>query len=623
MRGTRGLSLIEVALAFVILGLAIVPILNLGFGTSRLQRRTASAFREAVAGQLVWEAIKGRNAINPHLLRDLPTAGGFEARDVPHPQSPGQTVLGFVSFGAFVERDGPFDDSGRPLPLSPFALHLINRSGGDLYAAENRSTLDPAGPTAGVSAPEVASLHRNFQDLAVKVTIVDAMTPAWRPGTAPGVPVVRNELVKDVVIEVFRMDLEHRLPELPAYRLVTSLETPHASLSVSALRELRKSTDEYSYDRELRIAAAAVRDGLAQTPMGRRIWRVGADLVLLSIESVGESVLSDGRDLGFSIENGDTGKGSEYLVTQLASIDSPVSMLAIGDLLSEESRGIFQAFRRSEQPMRWINAYVREFSPRLRRVVRALTREMRDFRRADGSDASEERAAARERVRYLATTYRRTLIQLGFWAALLAQPRWFAATVRPLTYPDRYLSALARAQLAYKRAEAHPKATPMDRIRAINGFLEVTKAKKMYLAVPLLDEDEAWLRQKAEAYAAPLRPFAEGVRTDDVFSYPALVARNNEFARVLASMRQMLTIDGYYAQSLRTLHPQGRLKDYRSNLNRVFDFFDLPEFNGEINRDIGELVKQVRQTDFPDPPGVEDPGGEPEPPPDDGTDGDA
>jgi hypothetical protein len=594
----RGLALIEVALAFVILGLAIVPILNLFFGTSRLQRRTTSAFREAVAGQLVWEAIKGRNVINPHMFRDLPTTGGFEAREVPHPQAPDTNVLGFVHFGAFVERDGPVDDAGNPLPLSPFAQQLMNRT--------------------EMSAPEVASLHKNFQDLAVRIVIADALVPAWRPGAGQVVPAAKTELVKDVVVEVFRMDLDRRLPALPAFRLVTSLETPNASLSVSALRELRRSTDDYKYERELAVAAEGVRAGLADTPMGRRMHRVGADLVLISVESVGESVLSDGRDLGFGIQNGDTGKGSEYLVTELSRIEGPVARLAAADLLAEQSRGIFQAYRRSEQPIRNLYLYVREFSPRLRRVVRALTREMREFRRADGSDAPEERAAAKERVRELATAHQRTLVQLGFWAQLYQQPRWFLATVWPLTYPGRYARALARAQALYREAEAHPRATPMDRIRAINGFLEVAKARKMYEAAPSIAEDEEWLRPRIERYAATLKPYADGLRGDDYWSYPALAARNDEFVRVLASMREWLPLNGRYAVALRTLHPQGRLQDYRQNLNQVFEFFGLPEFNGAINRDIGTLVNQVRQNEFPDPPGLEDPT-DPPPPPDDGV----
>ena len=130
--------------------------------------------REALTKEaLIWESFKAQNTLNPSFLRDLVAGLQFEARDIAHPHRPSLTVPALVHTGAFVASMGPVDELGRPLPVSPLAMFLFNRSGGDLYAPDNRFSLDQRGPHATVTEAEVASLTRNYQDLAVRITIVD------------------------------------------------------------------------------------------------------------------------------------------------------------------------------------------------------------------------------------------------------------------------------------------------------------------------------------------------------------------------------------------------------------------------------------------------------------------
>lgn len=590
----RGLSILEVALAFVILALAVVPILNLFFGTSRLAKATGNAFRDALAGQLVWESIKAQNTVNPSFLRDL-ALQRFAEKDISHPHRPARTVRALVHTGAFVASMGPVDAQGRPLEVSPFAMFLFNRAGGELYANENRFSLDTRGASAVVSTEEVASLHRNFQDLAVRVTVTDALLPDWKPGEPANKPLVPNEQLKDVFIEVFHAGPDKRLPAKPAFALEGSLQTPTVSLSKAGVRKLRRDTDDYDYDREIRTAVAAVRAGLGDSPMGAGMKRVAGDMVLVAIESVGECVLAQGHDLSFGIENGDTGKGSNYYANKLEALDSPVAKNTAADLRAEEAKGIFRAFRRSRASIEVLNKYGDWFGPRLRSVVRALSRN--DTVVMNTGDP-ERRQSARERIRELATGYRGTLTQLGFWAAVLGQERWWKALRHPVHYIDRYGRALDRAQALYKEAEAHPQATPMDRLRAISGFLEVTKAKKLF-ENRVLEGDERYVRERADALAGILLPFAEMLRRDEVHDLGLLAERNDLYRETLVDLRRLLSAGGEYERTLELLRPHGRLLDYRRRLNEIFERYNLPEFNGELNREIGELVEQVRDADFP------------------------
>lgn len=591
----RGLSILEVALAFAILGLAVVPILNLFFGTSRLAKATGNAFRDALAGQLVWESIKARNAMNPAFLRDLTPLLQFEEKTIPHPHRPSSLVRALVHTGAFVASMGPVDARGRPLDVSPFAMYLFNRAGGELYAADNKYSLDTRGPSAVVSTAEVESLHKNFQDLAVRVTVVDALLPDWKPGDPANKPLVSNEQLKDVFVEVFHAGPDHRLPARPTFTLESSIQTPTVSLSQAGVQKLRRNTDDYDYGREIRAAVAAVRAGLGDSPMGSSMKRVAGDMVLISIESVGECVLAQGHDLSFGIENGDTGKGSNYYSNKLEGLDSPVAKITAADLEAEEAKGIFRAFRRSRRSIEVLNDYGDWFGPRLRAVVRALARNDTVFTNTS-DDARRQRA--RDRIRELATGYRSTLTQLGFWTTVLGQERWWNALRHPVHYISRYTRALDHAQTLYRAAEAHPQATPMDRVRAISGFLEVTKAKKLF-EDRALEADERWLRERADALAGILLPFSEMLRRDEVHDLAQLAARNELYRETLVDLKRMLSPGGEYERTLELLKPRGLLLGYRRRLNEVFDRYNLPEFNGELNQEIGELVEQVRDADFP------------------------
>lgn len=601
----RGMSILEIMLAFLILGLAIIPILNLFFGTSRLANRTSSAFRDAVAGQLIWEAVKAQNAINPLFLSQLETGMQFEERAQPHPHRPSQTVRTLVHTGAFVASQGPVDGQGRPLAVSPFATFLFNRSGGDLYTPENRFSLDRSGPHATVTAEEAASLSKNFQDLAVRVSVADALLPDWKPGDPETKPLAANEQLKDVFVDVFHVGPDHRLPAKPTYTLEASLQTPTVSLTIDGVRRLRRDTDDYSYDHEIRAAVAGVRAGIGTTPMGNGMQRVAGDMVLVAVESVGESVLSHGRDLGFRIENGDTGKGSTYYAEKLARIDSAVAALTAADLKAEEAKGIFRAFRRSAQSIEVLNVYASWFGPKLKNVVRALSRNTRTFDSSLSSAA--QRDTARERVRQLALTYREDLTQLGFWAVLLSQERWWRALQRPNSYVERYGALLNEAQALYKAAEAHAHATPMDRVRALSGYLEATKAKKMFERARRLTADEDYLRAKAGALVGSMLPFAICLKDDELYDYDRLITRNDLFYATLDRMQRSLGPGSLYSHTLNLLRPNGLLVRYRRRLKEVFDRFGLREFSGEISQEIGELVAQVRDADFP---AVSDPQGD-------------
>lgn len=593
----RGLSVLEVALAFVILGVAIVPILNLFFGTSRLQRATSSHFREAVAGQLIWEAIKAQNMINPMFLRDLGSSTGFEQRDVPHPHRPAVTVPGLVHTGAFVATNGPIDVQGQPLAVSPLATYLLNRSGGVLYAPDNQISLDANGPTATVTVEEIASLTRNYQDLAVRITVVDGLLPDWGPNDPPSKPLVRNELLKDVFIEVFHLDGNRRLLAKPTFRMEAALETPSASLTAAGVRKLREDTEDYSYKKEVAAAIQGVRRGMPSSLMGGGMFRVAADMVLVAIESVGESMLSQGFDLGFRLPNGDTMKGSDHYADELKGLDSPVAKITAAELRAEEAKGIFRAFRRSIRSIEALNKYGDWYAARLVPVVRAFSRNLRTYENTTDPDVKQR---AKLRVQALANSYRKTLTQLGFWTRVLSEEKWYKALGRPLFYVNRYRTVLDSAQRLYRLAEAHPLATPMDKVRALSGYLEIAKARKLFESSRRLDEEEQYLRTRAELLAPQMRPFADALKNDELFDYDVLAHRNEKFHETMKAMHRLLGTNGDYKRTMDLLRPSGRMQGYRRRMNEVFDKFNLPEFNGELNQEIGDLVAQVEDADFPD-----------------------
>jgi hypothetical protein len=596
------LTLLEVALAFLILALAIVPILNLFLGTSRMHDRSSGVFREAVAGQLVWEAIKGRSAVNPQFLRDL-SAIGFEAREIDHPQAPGTSVLALVHTGGFLEDGGPLDAGGRPLPISPLAANLINRSGGSLSEAANRESLRAGGPVGELSADEVAGLRRSFQDLAVRVWIMDGVLPVWRPGEPPSTQDLRpSETIKDVVIEVFRVGPGRRLPEAPAYRLETVLETPAPSLTLSRLRAVQSAQDAYDYAADLREAYGAIYDAAEEIAMGNRLRRAVADLLLIVVESVGESVIAEGSDLGFGIRDGNTGQGTDSYIARLASLPGVPARQLAADLHLERARNIFTAFRRSQRSMAIVAEHALEFRARLRNLTRALRRLMVTAQTASGPDAALVRAAARARVQEIYASRQRTMVEAAFWYRLSTQERWYRALGRPFlsTYPARYLASLNAGQELCAAIEAERSSTPMEKVRALNVFVELTRAEKLFLGAETLPED-ALIRDRAALYAGPMAPYAEALAADDVHNLRALKARNAAVAKVLSAMAADLRLDEPYPQAIQMLAPGGHVTRAITTIRTVLAYFGITGFSGLVEGAVGELVRAVR-ANVPPPP---------------------
>ncbi|MBI4859515.1 MAG: hypothetical protein HY815_04545 [Candidatus Riflebacteria bacterium] len=581
--GRRGLSMLELALSFTILALAIVPILNVVFGTNRLQHRVTGVFREAVAGQLVWEAIKGRNQIDETFLRDL-ALGGFETREVADPRRPGRLVRAHIHLGSFVERGGPLDRSGRPVSLSPLVSHLITRTGGAIAAPANRAPLEPDGPSGNLLPSELTSLHHNFKDLAFQVTVMDGVLPRWT-GSAPeaNAPLALSELVQDVSIEVCRTGPDRRLLQTPAFQIDGALETPSGSLPPSRLRALVSKRDTYSFDDDFRGAYRKMAPRALEEGQTENVARALANLLLIVVESVGESTLTQGDDFGFGVRRTAAGRGTDYWVDQALSRNTNLCRVVAADLLVEKARGILAAYRRSERPMTELAAYARDFGDRLLRAADEFDR-LRRLAAVQPNVASGEAPVLRKR-------FSATIKEAQFCLKFFSQESYARSMLWPGSYAARFDGeALSRAQDLYSRVDSDSRSTPMDRMRAITAYVQVLRARKMFLNRLHLPADERLITERAAEYRGTMRPFADSLLADEVFDLNALVNRNVEFSRIVRGMSQIGEGSHPYQVILRNLHPNGLIGQAERRLTSAIDFFGPLHPQGDLTDDLGGAV---------------------------------
>lgn len=581
-RTPRGFSMLEVSLAFTVLAVALIPILSVVFGTNRLQNRSTGVFREAVAAQLVWESIKGQNQVNETFLRDLGTSG-FVACEIDDPRQGRGRVAALVHLGAFVERDGPLDEGGRPLPVSPLVSFLFNHTGGVISDPVNRTPLDIVGNGHGPTASELSSLRRNFQDLAFRVTVIDGMLPVWpddrTAGKAKWMP---TDLVKEVWIDVMRVGPDRRVSSTYDFRVEGALETPAGSLAPSRLRYLTAKRDGYSYDRDFREAYGKVAPDAFEERQPEYVARALSNVLLIVVEAVGESIMSEGRDFGFGIRGGNGGRGSEYWVDQALSKGTNLCRVVAADLCVEKARGILAAYRHSERPMKELAVYANDFG---RRLLQAL----------DEFEKAKTQVAKRPEMKTslgnsLKARWLPTLKETVFWLKFFGQERYARSMLWPGGFPRRFEGeALARAQDLYARVEADTRSTPMDRMRALNAYVEVVRARKLFLDRARLPE-ERLISDRASEYRNTMPPYSEALLADEVFSLQALVNRNVEFHRVSAGLRRIGEPDHPYQVILRNLHPSGGIGRAERRLQAALDFFGSGVAQGNLTGDLSEDV---------------------------------
>ena len=525
----KAFSLVELSLAFLIVALAIVPVLSLFFGTSRLANKSTGVLREAVAGQMLWEVIKYRAAINPSWLGSVTP----------------------VQEGAFVSADGPLDASGQPLPLSPLTEYLFNRGGGAMYQAGNEDSLSGA-----------QGLAHTFADLAFRVTILDGNLPAWKPADATPTGARETlEQVKDVSIEVFRVGPDRRLNEPAAFRLDSELVTPADSLSLKALQALENTQDNYDYVKDLQSAYASMGPLVDAAGLPVPAGVAGANLALIAIESVGETILTEGHDLGFHVPNGDTGQGTHYQLDLLKNITGKFGKWMKADLNLEEARGIMAAYRRTIVPIHELEQYMDGLNGRLGSILDSL-------KKYQANNLGAQRG--------LETTEQAHVSEGLFWRQLfLTQTKWLAALERPEVYPGRYRACLDQALAYYKDVEDDPEAWPMERVWALNAYLEVEKALKLLQQQQTL-AGEALIERRQVDYRDMHRPYSEALAADDFRSLPALSQRNQTFAELSARLPQITMPDSGYEKLMAFIRPDGSLTKALNSIqaNTLTGMFD-------------------------------------------------
>lgn len=557
MSGARraGASLLELVLAFVVLAVAVVPVLSMVFGTNRMQHKVTGVFREAVAGQLLWESLKGLVTLDPYYLRDL---------DQILPQANG------VHTGAFVEKDGPLDEQGQPIPLSPLASHLFNRSGSQLYEEANRASLATDGPTGPLVATEVASLAHNFKDLAFRLRVQMGSFSLWSTDASVDVKeVAPHEVLRDVRIDVYRIGPDRRIPAEPAFTLSSTLQTPIPSLTTPALQDYQASRDGYRYENELQAAYSSVYDELNAQRLTEDLMLGMANLVLISVESAGEAILSEGTSLGFGIPGGDTGRGTDALIAELVPRTTVAARWLEAELHTERTRGIFLAMRRSQRPIEELAAHVARVDQGLKRIIDRMKDTL-------GSDPlqSEDWPAVAPAV---------------FWQRVMAQqPRWLKALERPFGYAARFETSLARAQTLFGQIEGHADATPLDRVEALNAFVLSGKSRKLFLAQAPLPED-GLVTQRGLEYQGTMRPFARSLTLDAGEQLAVLTARNLQFRAVSVAMRDLQDPEHVHRKAFEFLKPGGKLDSRIQSLIGETST-SLDSFVSTVNRALGELV---------------------------------
>jgi len=589
-------SLLELILAFTILGLAIVPILSLFFGTNRLHNKLSGVFREAIAGQLIWEVLKGRVAINPQYIRDMATLPNFVSTEINHPDAPSLKVTALVHMGAYVADHGPLDEQGRPIPLSTFAP--IGR------ARLNPTPCTIFGSTSGnlevnpatITPEEFKSLQHNYEDLAFRLQINDGLLPI-----SAGGPLQVSERIKEISIDVYRAGTDGRISATPAYHLDTVLETPAQSLGLSDLKGLLQARDGYSYVSDLDDARRVILKATGDQGMTQAALDAAANVLLLLIESAGEAMMVEGTDLGVGLASFNDGKGVDYYVSQLLADATPVHALLAADMTWGRAQCILRAYRRAAAPIAALPAYCTVLENNLIPLINSLVDDMSVAKTGPSTAASAATTAANDLVK----NKQKALNEAAFWYQILANDQWSKAVERPLTYPDRLQDTISKGFQLYRTVESSANLSPMEKIRALNSYVEMVKAEKLYQDRANVPE-ESLIIERANDYQPCMPDYSDALRHSEALDYNTLVSRYGDFRSISADLRALSNPNHPYRVVVRVLGRQGVLREALPRFRNALNYFGFTDILTKLDRSMGTIVPRTPSgapVPAPSPPG--------------------
>jgi hypothetical protein len=569
-----GFSLVEMLLAVTLLVLAALPILSLYFETNRLHDKLSGVFREAIAGQLVWETLKGHIAVNPNYLSYLAVAPGFTQTQVPHPDAPGTMVNALVHTGAFVPDHGPKDAQGRPIQLSvliPMGLFTTTGPSCPVFGSDPGTE---SGAGATITADELKSLQHNYADLAFHLQINDGLLPQ----TAGGLPRVSAQ-VKEVIIDVYRANPDGRIPSTPAYHLDSALQSPPASLGILDLKELIQSRSTNQYQKDLDAARKVIQQTMSgSTAVSAETVDAAANLLIILVESAGDAMMVDGNDMGVGVPKYNAGHGLDYWAGQLLQYNTPVHQLLAGDLIWEKSQCVMRAYTRSANSINALPAYIDTLEKNLVPVINSLVSDLSKAESGVSTDASAATTDANNVVRDKA----QQMSELAFWYQILANDQWVKAVERPLTYADQMRDSMSRSLLQYRTAEAEPNQSPLDKIRALNSYIEVVKSAKLYQNNPHIPE-EGLILDRANDYEPCLPDYASVLRNNEALDFNILKERYAAYLNACVAMKALSAPGHPYRQVVKVLGNQGILQAALPRFKQALNYFGFTDLLSKMN----------------------------------------
>lgn len=578
----HGVSLTEILLAFGIITAALIPMIGLFSSTSRISSKVSVQFRECVLGQLILEAIKGRQELDPYFLSLLSQSYGFKSE--PWVDSSGASLTALI-LTASVSDAAAFDSSMvMNLPASSFLTDfLFNHSGTALYTASNRDSLSFES-TQFADSSLLPDLRRNFRDLAFRVIVAMGPLSGLDPEDASVDPSpVRSAFTRQIRVEIKQFTPISPQFDPPDVAFETIIEAPGESLPIEAFKKRQADTDDYSYPRDQKEAQESLQGVLEGGLLPLEIMDLLEDVYLTLSQSVGEAVRTEGVDLGFGIEM--ESKGFQEWIQFLLPIDSAYARMKVAKLEEDTMVAIFRGFKKSEIPIRQIILRAGVLDVLADDLVKKIEEKKEDFEEA--LDKDPHRKIAQE----IFQGSLRVAQELIFWIKFFEDGKNFEALTRPSGWPDRYRQATQNAIQRRITLRTDPTLTPLNQVKNLKHLIEVSKAIKLMDELPQAPAEDVLAVEQVERLPDFL-PLSQFLVHDNLDKVEDLRARNEPYISLCKSMAELLGDDGPYQGVIDMVRPDGK---WRQDLDALISMMAVMQIQADITSVVNSVNARIRQ----------------------------